>query len=104
MNVHRLAAVRVEPGCLGPTGGDLIDGFCRFAQREVDTRSSDVVVWTLIPRHDKSLPEITYQINGKNLTQEKAARYLAMFSANLDDVEEALYARLDGWIEQYRLM
>jgi hypothetical protein len=34
---------RVGPGCLGPDGIDHIEGFCKFAKKEVDGLDSDFI-------------------------------------------------------------
>lgn len=51
---------RVEPGCLGPQGANSVDEFCLFAQSKVESLDSDYVIWSIIPRNDKTLPEGHY--------------------------------------------
>jgi len=92
---------RIEPGCLGPDGKKHIDKFCVFAQKETESIDADFVYWILIPRHDKSLPEMQYKINNKILTHDKAAKYLAMFSKDLDEFEAHLNETLSSLIEQF---
>lgn len=92
---------RVEPGCLGPQGADYIESFCRYAHNGVESIDSDFVHWELVPRYEKSLPEMQYMINNKQLTQQKAQKYLEMFNKNLDEFEGHFHDKLTELIEQY---
>ena len=58
---------RVEPGCLGPTGRDNIEAFCDYANKELAPTDSGFVNWEIMPRYDKSLPEMQYLIANKKL-------------------------------------
>lgn len=77
----------VEPGCLGPEGATLIEGFCEFAQNKMSSLDSPFVHWSVVPRYDKSLPEIQYAVTGRGLSQAQANKYLTMLDQNLDDYE-----------------
>ncbi len=92
---------RVEPGCLGPKGKDLIDEFCRFAQKGVANIDADFVHWDIVARHDKALPELEYKIRDKKLSHDKAAKYLALFDKSLDEFEQHLNDQLGLLIEIY---
>lgn len=92
---------RVEPGCLGPQGAAHIEEFCRFAQKEFETVDADFIHWEIVPRHDKSLAEMQYQVNNKNLSHDKAAKYLTVFNKNLDEFEGHLHQKLTLLIDQY---
>jgi len=92
---------RVEPGCLGPTGGEHIDAFCQFAHPKIATIDADYVSWEVIPRHDKSLDEIQYKLNNKSLSNKQARIYLEKMSKDLDDFEEHLHEQLVELIEEY---
>ena len=92
---------RVEPGCLGPTGSTLVDGFCSFAQKEVAMVDSDFVHWEILPRHDKALPEMQYRVCNKKLTHDKADQYLKLFQRSLDLFEEHLHEKIVLLIQQY---
>lgn len=92
---------RVEPGCLGPDGADHIVEFCAFTQKAIESIHSDFVHWSIVPRDDKSLPEMAYQINQKKLNHDKAAKYLALFNKNLDEFEGRLHESLAHLINQY---
>lgn len=94
---------RVEPGCLGPQGVNLIDAFCSFAQPEIDLIDADFIHWQLTPRYDKKLPEMQYYINNKTLTHDKAAKYLALFDRKLDNFEEHLNEKLADLIDLHLL-
>ena len=92
---------RVESGCLGPEGDDHIEEFCDFAQKEIESIESDIVQWEIIPRRDKSHPEMEYKISSKKLSHEKAIKYLDAFQKNLDEFETNLHEELTRLIEQY---
>lgn len=92
---------RVEPGCLGPQGHEHVEGFCRFAQRELAAVDAGFIHWELTARHDKSLPEIQYKINNKSMTRDKAAKYLAVFEKSLDEFENDLEDKIINLVEQY---
>jgi len=92
---------RVEPGCLGPEGKNHISEFCSTAQKQVESIDSDFVHWVLVPRCDKSLAEMQYKTNNKNLSRDKAARYLEKFKKNLDEFEEHLHVKLAHLVDEY---
>jgi hypothetical protein len=96
-----MVVFRVEPGCLGPEGKNHVGEFCRSAQKELDTIDSDFVHWELVPRHDKSLPEMQYQINHRDLSHDKAARYLEVFNKSLDEFEGHFHDKLAQLIDEY---
>ena len=92
---------RVEPGCLGPEGADHISKFCDFAQLELRTLDSDYVVWNIVPRIDKELPEMEYSIVGKRMIFSQAEKYLALFDKSLDKFEGNLSDRLAALIDKF---
>ncbi len=92
---------RVEPGCLGPDGQDHIEDFCAFTQKEVESIYAKFIHWIIVPRDDKSLPEMQYQIGSKQLTQERAAKYLKLFDKNLEELEEKLHETIAHLINRY---
>ena len=69
---------RVEAGCLGPEGLNYIANFCKFAQSELQTLDSDYIVWNIIHRSDKALPEVQYGLVGKIIDTQKAEKYLSL--------------------------
>lgn len=92
---------RLEPGCLGPKGEELIDKFCQLAQKEFESLHSDFLQWDIVPRNDKSLPEMQYQINNKKLSQDKAAKFLDIFNKDLGEFENQVHKKLAAFIDQY---
>lgn len=92
---------RVEGGSLGPDGAKHVDGFCAFAQQELDSLDADYMHWEIVPRHDKSLPEMEYKINNKKLSHDKAAKYLEIFGQDLDGFELHLAKSLSALIDQF---
>jgi hypothetical protein len=93
--------IRLESGCLGPTGADLIDDFCSVAQKKFDSLDSDFIHRKVVPRHDKALPEMGYYINDKRLDSEKATKYLKLFDLDLADIETSIEDKLAGLINVY---
>lgn len=92
---------RVEPGCLGPQGASSVDEFCLFAQNHVESLDSDYVVWSIIPRNDKTLPEVQYSVLGKKMNHSQAEKYLSLFEKSLDEFELHLDDRLAELIDKF---
>lgn len=92
---------RLEPGCLGPKGKDCVEDFCMFARSQLRTIDSSVVNWEIIPRFDKSLPELEYRITNRKLSQDKAARYLKPFNKSPVEFEHLINSQLPKLIEDY---
>ena len=93
--------MRLEPGCLGPDGTEHIEGFCRVAQERLGGVDTAFVHWSFVPRHDKSLPEMQYDVAGKRLSKPMARRYLELFGREFDEFEAQLHDQIAGLIEQY---
>ena len=93
---------RVESGCLGPTGADHIEAFCHYAQSQMETIDAGYINWNIIPRLDKSLPEMAYQVLGKRMTHQQAEKYLRHFGKSLDEFEGHLSDKLAELISTYK--
>ena len=92
---------RIEPGCLGPEGPARIDDFCRYAQQQVATIDTEYVIWNILPRLDKSIPEMQYMLAGKRINHQQADKYLKVLGKNLDDFEGDLIDIMTVLIEQF---
>ncbi len=92
---------RVESGCLGPEGESYIAEFCKFAQTELLTLDSDYVVWNIVARNDKALPEMQYNVVGKKMNHVQAEKYLAVFGKSLDEFECHLSDKLMTLINEF---
>ncbi len=92
---------RLETGCLGPAGETHIEAFCQLALNKFSSMHSDFLHWGIVPRYDKSLPEMQYVFNYKNLSQEQATKFFALFDVSLDEFEDTLHKKLTVLIEQY---
>lgn len=92
---------RVEAGCLGPDGLSYIADFCKFAQLALQTSDLGYIVWNIIHRVDKTLPEIQYGLFGKTLDDAKAEKYLSVFGTTIDDFEDKLTDQLATLISQF---
>lgn len=92
---------RMEPGSLGPDGADYINEFCEFAQVQLQACANAYINWSIVPRLDKSLAEMEFQLVNKKLTSAKVTQYLALFDETFDHFEEQLEDNLEAIINQY---
>jgi len=92
---------RVEAGCLGPDGKNHITEFCKFAQSALQNLDSNYIVWNIIHRNDKTLPEMEYQVLGKIINHFQAEKYLTVFGKSLDEFEGHLSDQLTTLIHQF---
>ncbi|WP_028022889.1 hypothetical protein [Enterovibrio calviensis] len=100
-NMKLSVICRLEPGCLGPQGADKIDDFCEYIAQEMQALNTDHIALNVVPRNDKSLPEMQFNVLGKKMTQGQAAKYLSSLDQSLDDFEAALEGKLETLIDQY---
>ncbi|WP_027859846.1 hypothetical protein [Marinobacterium jannaschii] len=94
--------MRIEPGCLGPNGDNLVDHFCRFASPAFGQLDTDFVNWQLVPRRDKTLPEFEYHVNKKRLSENQVGRYLSLHNRPFDDFENDMNMQLLDSIEAFQ--
>jgi len=92
---------RIEPGCLGPEGVNHVDDFCIFVQERVIDLYPDFIKWLIVPRNDKSLPEMEYAISNKQLDHDKVNQYLQLFDQGIDEFEDYIQGECVGLINQY---
>lgn len=92
---------RMEPGSLGPDGAQYINEFCDFAQMQLQACSAPYIRWSIVPRLDKTLAEMEFQLASKKLTSAKATQYFAVFGDNLAHFEDQLEDNLESIINQY---
>lgn len=92
---------RVEPGCLGPEGISQIEDFCQFAQSNISTASHDFLSMKIIPRYDKTISELQYQINQKILSQDQVVKYLSIFKQDISSIEDGFLEEIANLIEKY---
>lgn len=92
---------RVEPGSLGPDGINKAEAFCRYANQNKANIMRNFVALRIIPRYDKTQPEMEYFIQHKKLNSVQVNKYLGFFDTNLDEFEETLYAGLTTLVEQF---
>lgn len=92
---------RVEPGCLGPEGSSHIEDFCQFAQRQLSTSNNYFLLKKVIPRFDKTTPELQYQINNKTLSLNQVTKYLSLFKKDISDIEDDFQEEIAQLIEEY---
>lgn len=92
---------RMEPGSLGPDGKDYVLEFCEFAQTQLRACAKYYINWFIVPRFDKTLSEIKFQLGDKVLTEQQATKYLSMFDESYDDFEEELENNLEAIINQF---
>ena len=92
---------RIEPGSLGPDGIDTVEAFCRYANQNKAGLKRDFTVLQILPRYDKTKPEMEYFIQHKKLTTVQVIKYLDFFDTQLEDFEETFYAGLTTLVEQF---
>lgn len=92
---------RLEPGCLGPTGEQHIEAFCSLANQALTQFYDRVVSFQIEPRYDKSLPEVSYAMGPKKLSNAQAATCLQVFDIDLDDFEDELHGKISHLTGQY---
>lgn len=96
-----LIVYRLEPGCLGPRGADLIADFCEYVQTLSHSYNTDYIDWKIIPRIDKSIAELQYYLADKRITHEQAEHYLTLFNAELKTSESDFDDLLEVTIREY---
>ena len=96
-----IVTFRVEPGSLGPEGAEYVVEFCEFAQIQLQACATAHITWSIVPRYDKSLPEMGFQVSTKKLTRAQAMQYLNIFNEKLADFEDQLEDHLEAIINQY---
>ena len=92
---------RLEAGCLGPDGENHINDFCTFVQKKIEAIDVNIILWEVLSRKDKTLPEMEYKINNKKLSHDQARKYLEMFDRSIDDFEELYYEKIFSLIDEY---
>ena len=92
---------RVEPGCLGPDGREHIEAFCTLAQQAMKHFAVDLVTWTLVRRYDKTMPEMEYTVDHKNLSRSQVSQYFNTLGQDLDTFEEVFNDKLTAFINLY---
>lgn len=92
---------RMEPGSLGPDGKQYVDEFCAFAQTQLQTCAEYYLNWIIVPRLDKTLSEMKYQLGDKVLNQQQAEKYLSLFGENYAHFEDQLENNLEAIINQF---
>lgn len=92
---------RIEAGCLGPEGDTHVVAFCEFAQKAFQSVNANYINWFIVPRDDKSLPEMSYSAIGKKMSHSQADKYLAHFDQSLDAFEMDLGKKMAAVINQY---
>ncbi len=92
---------RVEPGCLGPEGAQYIDAFCEYSTQQFKCIDADCVIWKIVPRKDKKLPEVEYFALNKRLNTGQANTYLSVLEKDLDELEGHLHSSLATQIDAF---
>lgn len=95
--------MRIEPGCLGPDGAELVIPFCQFVEEPFQRLGGQLLHWQIEARFDKTLPEIEYHLQDKKITRAQANRYLEMMDLDLNEQEEQASALLSELIDTFRV-
>lgn len=92
---------RIEPGSLGPDGKLYVEEFCEFAQTQLQACAEHYLNWVIVPRFDKSLAEMKFQLGNKVLNQTQTEKYLSMFGEDFSHFEDQLEDNLEAIINQF---
>lgn len=92
---------RVEPGSLGPAGSDVVEAFCHYAQTRLTALDAALLHWDIVPRLDKTLPEIECRVGNRRLTQTQADQYLQCFDSSFEQIEDLLARDISGLIKRF---
>jgi len=92
---------RIEAGCLGPEGSSHVARFCVQARAKLQSLHGGFIEWDVVPRDDKTLPEIDYAVSGKKLSRDQASRFLSVFNFEIDNFEMTVFDELPEMIDQY---
>ncbi|MFC3093513.1 hypothetical protein DRW07_04755 [Alteromonas sediminis] len=92
---------RIEPGCLGPEGGEHVEAFCDFARKKLKDKHKHFMRWTIKPRYDKGLPELEFQIKNAPISREQAAKFMVAFDVNINAFEEQLEEELAQLVDDF---
>ena len=92
---------RIEAGCLGPQGESHVNNFCQFANKQFVETGANFINWHIEPRKNKTLAEMQFMLNNKNLTLEHADKYLNLFNTSLSDFEEQTNDKLSVLIDEF---
>lgn len=103
MQHHQKLSVicNIEAGCLGPEGGRHIDQFCLFAAKSLSALDVKFARWEVLPRTDKSVPEIQYGVMGKMINSDQAGKFLALFNEDISHFESFITDQLAVLIDRY---
>jgi len=93
--------VRVEPGSLGPKGKDYVEDYCKLAQNAFSKKKGDFADWAIIPRYDKTLPEIEFSLLGQTLDEARVSQALQVLDTNIEEVEEHTMEMISQLIDRY---
>lgn len=92
---------RMEPGSLGPDGIQYVDEFCVFAQSQLQASAEFYLNWLIVPRLDKTLSEMKFQLGSRKLNQQQVEKYLTFFGESYAHFEEQLEDNLEAIINQF---
>jgi hypothetical protein len=93
--------IRVEPGSLGPDGLDHVEPFCDVAKRYYSRLYTELVDWDVLPRYDKTLPEMEFTINGRPLTSQQTEKMLQLVNKDEEQIEMEVMDHLAKLIDKY---
>ncbi len=93
--------VRVEPGSLGPDGQDLVEGYCEVANQSFSKIHPELIEWQVVPRFDKTLPEMEFSLNSKKLNAEQTNKMLSLIGYDEEKLEVDTMSHIANLIDKY---
>lgn len=93
--------IRVEPGSLGPDGLDHVEAFCDLAEKVFNKTESSQLTYKIVPRYDKTLPELELLMNQVSLPQARALLVLDKLDLTFEQIEENVMERISTLIDRF---
>lgn len=91
----------IEAGCLGANGAQVVDGFCDFLEKKLNSTHAKLCYWSIQPLSDINLPHFKYVLEDKKLSLEQATRYLEKHQFTLKQFEDDIDDLVIDFIEEY---
>jgi hypothetical protein len=93
--------VRVEPGSLGPDGLDHVEAFCIVAEKVFAKVEFATLSFKVVPRYDKTQPELELFMNNKSLPEQRATLVLDKLNVTFEQIEEEVMERISTLIDRF---
>lgn len=93
--------VRVEPGSLGPDGLNHVESFCVVAEKVFSKVEFANLTFKIVPRYDKTLPELELLMNQLTLPHQRAVMVLDKLNLTYELIEEEVMEHISKLIDRF---